>query len=319
MPGTADLNQADPNVGIISDSITSITAGDLRQNRSQQFVDVIRTACRESGFFCIQPDPAQQTSIARTLHRMQEFFAIDDQDPRKQEVRQDDSRQGWQPRYSEPAYQPGTISSLEAFDLGLTEINGTDRWPPLSGFREDVSACWSEFLVLADNVLEVLALAAEIEADFFVTRCSSRELNSMRLLHYTEDLQPHRDEGVGIAAHTDFECITLIYQSAPGLELRNTHGDWFDAPVGDDRIIVLLDDMLERWTNGFFKATGHRVRETEEKRFSIVMFNAVNPEITVEPLAEFVSPSCPANYKPVTQAEHLDEEIQRAEKYAEQE
>ena len=319
MPGTADLNQADPIVGTVNDSIISITAGDLRQNRSQQFVDVIRTACCETGFFCIQPDPAQRTIIARTLHRMQEFFAIDDKDPRKQGVRQDDSRQGWRPRYSEPAYQPGTISSLEAYDLGITEINGIGRWPSLSGFREDVSACWSEYLALADNVLEVLALAAGIEQDFFVTRCSSRELNSMRLLHYTEDLQPHRDEGVGIAAHTDFECITLLYQSASGLELRNINGDWLDAPVGNDRIIVMLDDMLERWTNGFFKATGHRVRETDEKRFSIAMFSAVNPELTVEPLDEFVSASCPANYTPVTQAEHLDNEIQRAEEYAERE
>jgi len=317
MPGTADLNQADPIVGIVNDSITNITASDLRQNRSQQFVDIVRTACGETGFFCIQPDPAQRTIIARTLHGMQEFFAIDDKDPRKQEVRQDDSRQGWRPRYSEPAYQPGTISSLEAYDLGITQINGIGRWPPISGFREDVSACWSEFLALADNVLEVLALAAGIEQDFFVSRCRSRELNSMRLLHYTEDLPLNRDEGVGIAAHTDFECITLIYQSAAGLELRNTDGEWFDAPVGNDRIIVLLDDMLERWTNGFFKATGHRVRETDEKRFSIVMFNAVNPELTVEPLDEFVSASCPANYTPVTQAEHLANEIRRAEKYAE--
>ena len=47
------------------------------------------------------------------------------------------------------------------------------------------------------------------------------------------------------------------------------------------------------------------------------MFNAVDPEITVEPLDEFISTSCPAKYTPVTQAEHLDEEIRRAEKYTE--
>lgn len=316
MPGTADLNQADPIVGIVNDSITNVTADDLRRNRSQQFVDLIRTACCETGFFCIQPDPAQQKIIALTLRRMQEFFAIDDEDQRKQEVRQNDSRQGWQPRYSEPAYQPGTVSSLEAYDLGVAEINGIGRWPSIGGFREDVSAAWSEYTELADNVLEVLALASGIEQDFFVTRCDSRELNSMRLLHYAEQTQPHRDGSVGIAAHTDFECITLLYQSAAGLELRDTHGNWFDAPVGHDRIIVLLGDMLERWTNGLFKATGHRVRETDNKRFSIVMFNAVNPEIEVEPLAELVSASRPANYTPVTQAEHLDNEIRRAEKNA---
>ena len=75
---------------------------------------------------------------------------------------------------------------------------------------------------------------------------------------------------------------------------------------------MLLDDMLERWTNGHIKATGHRVRKTSEQRFSIVMFFAVNDGIEIAPLADFVSDKHPALFEPVTQAEHLHSEVQRA-------
>ena len=135
----------------------------------------------------------------------------------------------------------------------------------------------------------------------------------MRLLHYPENDGPANDVNVGIAAHTDFECITLILQTWPGLELTDVNGNWFDAPAHDGRIVVLLDDMLERWTNGFFKATGHRVRNTRWERYSVVMFFAVNSDVTITPLPQFVSKENPASYAGVRQREHIDNEIRRAE------
>ena len=121
---------------------------------------------------------------------------------------------------------------------------------------------------------------------------------------------------VGIAAHTDFECITLLYQTEPGLELFDARGRWVDAPVRNGRLVVLLGDMLERWTNGYLKATGHRVRDTRKQRFSIVMFVAANDDVTVAPLPRFISAENPARYGPVTQENHIDAEIRRARENA---
>jgi hypothetical protein len=57
---------------------------------------------------------------------------------------------------------------------------------------------------------------------------------------------------VGIAEHTDFEAFTLLHQTAPGLELRDTAGGWRAAGVFPNRALftVIVADMLERWTNG---------------------------------------------------------------------
>ena len=79
----------------------------------------------------------------------------------------------------------------------------------------------------------------------------------------------------------------------------------------------MLDDMLERWTNGHFKATGHRVRQTDEQRFSIVMFVAVDNTYTIAPLQEFVTDAAPALYAPTSQEKHIENEIRRSRKNAE--
>ena len=134
----------------------------------------------------------------------------------------------------------------------------------------------------------------------------------MRLLYYPDYHAHQAERNVGISAHTDFECITFIYQSSPGLELTDVHGQWYDCPAHDGRMVVLIDDMLERWTNGHLKATGHRVRNTSEKRFSVVMFFAVNDNVQIAPLSQFTSAKKPARYASTTQLTHLNGEIDAA-------
>ena len=315
MPGTIDLRQSDPLAGEMNMSRLSLSAADLHNVGDAGVVDRVRVACLDTGFFCIEPDAGLRSLITATVERMQLFFDLDDDDPRKQAVRQDDKRRGWRPRFTEPAYQPGTISSLEAFDFGHEDIaagDGDNCWPDVEDFRSTTSQCWSGLHQVAGQVLELLALAAGIERDFFRSNCSSRALNSMRLLHYAAD-NPRQDErNVGISAHTDFECITLLYQDAPGLELQSNAGDWWDAGTSDGRLIVMLDDMLERWTNGYFTATGHRVRETTERRFSIVLFVAVDDDVTVAPLKPFVSRENPSRYAAIKPSQHLQKELERA-------
>jgi isopenicillin N synthase-like dioxygenase len=277
----------------------------------------VRSACLNAGFFGIEPDPPQRECLDAMLAHMGTFFGLPDSDPRKQSACHDASRSGWQPRYSEPAYQPGTISTLEAYDFGLQELTqSTAPWPEIARFREDAEECWASFHQTAAQVLAALAAAADLESGYFAERCNSQSLDSMRLLHYAGDTTVADDRNVGIAAHTDFECITLLYQDAPGLELLSVDGRWHDATTGVGRIIVMLDDMIERWTNGFFQATGHRVRETEERRMSIVLFVAANDDVTIAPLDRFVSDSNPAKYAPVRQEQHLEDEVRRARKNA---
>ena len=314
MPSTSELNQADAVSGTVSDRAPCISADDLVVGDRDHLVELVRSACLETGFFYIDLTDAQRSSIAAALLQMERFFALADDDDRKQAVRQDDQRDtGWVPKYTEPAYQPGTVSSLEAFDFDINNANSADDedWPKLPDFRTDLSRCWNEYADLGNAILAVVARAAGMPAGFLQENCNTHALSNMRLLNYApETTQVARN--VGISAHTDFECITLLYQTATGLELLDVNGEWLDAPVEDGRIVVLLDDMLERWTNGLFKATGHRVRSTAEQRYSIVMFIAANDEIDIGPLPQFVTDDTPARYSPISQEQHINTEVQRA-------
>jgi len=318
MPSTIDLNQSDPVAGDADSFVPVINARELFNPTDKTLINTVRTACLETGFFYVQPIPVQEQIVDNTLHQMEKFFAIDDTDSRKTDIQQVDGRRGWQPKFTEPAYQSGTIASVEAYDFGSSEItSGGPYWPTIQGFQRDVTACWNMNLQIADRILEIIAQAAGIETDFLKARCQKRTTTSMRLLHYAGDALEYAESNVGISAHTDFECITLIFQNAPGLELRTIDGRWLDAESGTGRIIVMLDDMLERWTNGHFKATGHRVRQTNEQRFSIVMFVAVDNTYTIAPLQEFVTDAAPALYAPTSQEKHIENEIRRSRENAE--
>jgi isopenicillin N synthase-like dioxygenase len=314
LPRTIDLKQSDRVHGTVADSVLCISADELLNSNEDDLVDVVRSACIEPGFFFVDLSSSQQESLSTALVQMERFFSLPDDDPRKQDVRQDDTADtGWVPKFTEPAYQPDTVSSLEAYDFDIENVarSDDDRWPRLSNFRIDLTACWDDWTKLGDYILRLIARAANMPADFLSEHCNSQALSTMRLLHYGPE-KISTDRNVGISAHTDFECITLLYQTAPGLELLDVKGSWLDAPVRDGCIVVLLDDMLEHWTNGLFRATGHRVRNTEELRFSIVKFVAANGDIEIAPLPQFVTAESPQRYPPISQEEHIDNEIQRA-------
>jgi isopenicillin N synthase-like dioxygenase len=307
-------------VGSVANAVLCIDADELFNDIDSGLVDGIRKACTEHGFFYIDLTAAQRDSVAKALLQMDRFFSLEDADPRKQKTIQGKGGYGWVPKGMEPAYQPGTVSSLEAFDYGLDNLEDEsgDIWPPLPDFRSDLANCWQEYCDLGGAVLKALALAAELPENWLADRCDALTLNTMRLLHYAAEPDMDVNRNVGIAAHTDFECITLLYQTSTGLELLSTEGDWLHAPAQEGRIVVLLGDMLERWTNGGFKASGHRVRNTPELRYSIVQFFAVNEDIEVAPLEKFVSEEMPARYTPVKQERHIDDEIARAKENARQ-
>lgn len=310
MPDTSDLRYES---GHTARRGASAPLFDWQDIASPEGVRGVRDACREPGWFALRADDETARHIAGTLGAMRQFYTLaDDHDIKKDVcVNPQLGKYGWTPMYGEPAYQPGTIAHLESFDCGFGAAN---RWPAIADFQKNIEACRGQLATLGDRVLESLAIAAGLRLSFFQERCNSRELSTMRLLHYPPNDAVESSTNVGIAAHTDFECITLIIQTAPGLELRSVDGEWREASGDESTIVVLLGDMLERWTNGEFAATGHRVRNTRHPRFSIVLFCAVNAGEIVAPLAEFVHADRPAQYGATEQAAYLQEQVRRAEK-----
>jgi len=309
MPSTRDLNQADKLTNTDAGSIPRI---DLKRlpNDIEEIVK-LKDACFRTGFFVLENARELTLSTNRTYDQMQNFFSLPDEHKIKQAVsiRNTKTKHGWEPIFSEPAYQPGTVAHMESFGFGP---DGSTSWPELPKFESRIRNYWNTLIQIGDTVLESIAMASDMDPQFLREHCKSQQLSTMRLLHYPQNNAPDLAENVGIAAHTDFECITLISQTAPGLELRTRTGEWIDAPAERDQIVVLLGDMLERWTNGSLQATGHRVRNTRSQRMSIVLFIAVDDGVEVKPLPNFVADRSPSKFKPTDQRSHLESEINQA-------
>lgn len=290
-------------------------------------VNDIESACLTTGCFNVVSRAIDMQLTDALLSQMAQFFELPDDDPLKRAAHRDknEGASGWTPTLEEPAYEPGTIAWVESFDCMLSgeriaalpaEMRESVRpsiWPQLPGFREVVRAQWDALFATASAIFPLISGLLKQEPGFLSARANTQAVSTLRLLNYPPNPNPQDEVNKGISAHTDFECITLIHQTAPGLEVGTPSGDWLQVPVAPGQWTVLIGDMVERWSNGVFKATPHRVPVTSWPRRSIVMFFAADPGLEVKPLDAFVSDANPARFEAVTQDGLIDAAMARAE------
>src|SRR5699024_4490115 len=94
---------------------------------------------------------------------------------------------------------------------------------------------------------------------------------------------PGREPGgttQGVGWHHDPGVLTLLYvePDRPGLQVER-HGQPLDAPPVDGAFIVNIGEMLECATDGYLKATNHRVLAPQPRtdRISVPYFH--NPAL----------------------------------------
>ncbi|MBD2059538.1 isopenicillin N synthase family oxygenase [Oculatella sp. FACHB-28] len=294
------------------------------QSSRQQCIKQIKHACLTVGFFGAK-GACSQDLINRVYHQSANFHSLSDVDKRPYYSLEKVITRGWVPLHEEPAYEPGTISHVESFDLGLhllpddpdyveSPLLGPNVYPNLVGFQEDIDTYYAEINRMGSALLEAFAEMLELERNTFRQMSTRRAGSKMRLLHYPgadeQDRQPEEGSSlkgvkVGISSHSDFEMLTIMHQNAPGLQLLSRGGEWVDVPVIPDAFSVILDDALEFLTNGVLRATQHRVPLTTWERYSLIMFHAADVDQVLQPLPEFVSPENPPRYQPITQAAHI--------------
>jgi isopenicillin N synthase-like dioxygenase len=294
------------------------------QPSRQNCIEQIKQACLTVGFFGAK-GACSQDLLDRVYRQSAAFHSLSDTDKRPYYSLEKVITRGWVPLHEEPAYEPGTISHVESFDLGLhlppddpdyveSPLLGANVYPNLAGFQEDIDAYYAEINRMGSALLEAFAEMLGLERHTFRQMSTRRAGSKMRLLHYPgSDGQDEKPTGkgstegvkVGISSHSDFEMLTVMHQNAPGLQLMSRSGEWIDVPVIPDAFSVILDDALEFLTNGVLKATQHRVPLTTWERYSLIVFHAADVDQMLQPLPEFVSAENPSRYPPITQAAHI--------------
>jgi isopenicillin N synthase-like dioxygenase len=280
-------------------------------------------AAREAGFCYIVGHPITGDLTSRLISQAKTFFSCSMEEKMRWYIGNSDHHRGYVPE-GEEVFSGGTRDRKEAFDVGYdlpaddpdvragTPTMGPNVWPDLLGFKEDVGAYYDSALRLGTVLFRGFALALGLHEHFFdpfVTKPPSQ----LRLIHYPYNADAQ--DVVGIGAHTDYECFTILLSTAPGLEVMNGSGKWIDAPPIEGALILNIGDLIENWTNGEYRATPHRVRRVSEERYSFPLFCTCDYHTVVEPLPEFVGPDRPPRYQRLVAGAHLFHQLGQSFNY----
>ena len=114
----------------------------------------------------------------------------------------------------------------------------------------------------------------------------------------------------------DFHLTLLAQDRLGGLEVRNSNGDWIQAPLLEDTFIVNLGDMFPRWTNDAYRSSMHRVMNAapNRDRYSILFFYSPNYHARVACVPSCVPEDGKALYPPVAAGEFSSYKLSRSRK-----
>jgi len=193
-----------------------------------------------------------------------------------------------------------------------TDVHGPNQWPDLPGFRDAVTAYETAMLSFCRRLLRPMALALNLPPAWFAPHFA-RPTTFLRLLHYPPQPQDSPDDAFGSAPHTDYGFLTILCQdSAGGLEVRRNDGTWLKAPPVPGTWVVNVADMLNRWTNGRWQSTPHRVKNLSGgDRFSNPYFFDMDMDSIVTCVPTCTDAAHPPRHEPVRYGDYLMERLDK--------
>lgn len=284
---------------------------DISKLDSDNFADRLSVArdldraCVEAGFLYIQGAQFDRDLFRRLTERAKTYFALDQAAKMQSYIGLSENHSGYVP-IGEEQFGVGTADLKEAYDVnydyplaeGRRPLVGPNLWPDMPGFREDVLAYYQHIKQIGHQLFGAFALALGLEETHFEAHLQHPP-SQLRLIHYPFDAQAEDRPGIG--AHTDYECFTLLFATAPGLQVVDKHGEWVDVPLLEGTMIMNISDMMEIMSNGRYVATKHRVKKVKEERYSFPLFFACDYDHVIAPIAPDEVPRYPS----LKSGEHL--------------
>ncbi len=264
----------------MSTVLTSVPVLDMSSARhtdgsfNEDFIEALRDAAHNVGFFQITGYGAVPGTSQRLLDTIAEFFARPVEEKLELDNRSSAQFRGYTRLGAE--ITRGRADSREQIDFGpelepLTEVpadkpylnlQGPNQWPPAFPQLKTVAMEWSELMQkVGAELLAALSVGLGLPEDYFVQAFTPDPAWMGKLVHYVGGGIVPAAGNQGVGAHADYGFITLLLQdSVGGLEVQPYgHEEWISVKPIDGALVVNLGEMLEVATNGYLMATIHRV------------------------------------------------------------
>jgi isopenicillin N synthase-like dioxygenase len=282
--------------------------------RRTPITEALWAAATDVGFFQLVNHGIDLAQVQGAFEMAQRFFALPD-GVKAQYPLQRALNSGWESK-AQVRPSTGTHDQKESYQITLPHM--APLWPTedeLPAFRAVMLAFEAQCWQVGMRVLSCFAEKLGFARDFF-TRAHdpSRPTyqSTLRLLHYFPS-DPSVPSGLWRAgAHTDFDCLTLLFQRAgqgglqlcPGKEMDGQ--EWTSIEPADDIITCNIGDMLMRWSDDQLPSNFHRVRnpqphEYQGSRYSLAFFCQANRDVMIE------SPS--GKYAPISAEDYLHQRV----------
>ncbi len=275
--------------------ILDLSQLDAGHDAAARFRADLRAATRDVGFFYLT-GTGIPADLEQRLHRAaRDFFALADDDKLAIENVKSPHFRGYTRIGGERT--KGTVDWREQIDIGperdaveggpaFNRLIGPNLWPQAQPELRAVVAEWHAALsAIARKLLRAWALALGADESYFDDHFGEPS-TLIKIVRYPGTTDPEPQQGVG--AHKDSGVLTLLWvePGRGGLQVERD-GEWVDAPPVDGAFVVNIGELLEYATNGYLRATNHRVvsPRAPHDRLSIPFF--FNPALDTKlPLIE---------------------------------
>ena len=274
---------------------------------AQRFVTDLINTCHNPGFFYLVGHGIPENMDNEILQIAQQFFSLPleqrhqiaiGQSPhfRGYTILGDERTQGrrdWRDQLDIGPEEPAL--SLAKDDPIWLRLRGPNQWPASLPQMQTIVMRWMnrvEMVCLC--MIRALALGLGQKMDYFDSRMYPQPYTRLKISRYPgqpqkQDLKQNqgKDQGQnqsqgqdqGLGLHHDSGLFTLILQDqVPGLEVEIGGELQTIAPLAG-AYVVNLGEMFQVATNGYLRATKHRVKSPEggKQRISIAYF--MNPRL----------------------------------------
>jgi isopenicillin N synthase-like dioxygenase len=235
----------------------SVSVVDFNSSGAQ---DAFCHSLLETGFAVLKNHRVQKATIDGLYSQWLDFFNSDE----KYDFEFDEqSHSGYIPLERSETAKGNTVKDLKEF---YHYFAGSRCPSALKAITEQVFADLSELAqcllgwvehALPDDIRQQLSLPL---SDMIVD--STHTL--LRVIHYPPIGGEIEPGAIRAAAHEDINLLTMLpAASAKGLQVQLKSGQWSDVPCEPGWMIVNIGDMLSECTQGYYRATSHRVINPE--------------------------------------------------------
>ena len=263
--------------------------------RTPDALETLGRAAGEVGLFFLTDPRLSAARVAHVLAAYEAFFKADPAVKASVDMARTGANRGWGASRSEQVDPNANPDYKEVFDCGIElppgdpmadrglTVYAPNHWPDMPGFRYEIEAYMQDAMAVAMDVLRSVSVVLGAAETRFDT-AFARPMALLRGNYYPSRPATAGAKDFGIAAHTDYGCLTLLAtDGAAGLEAQLRSGEWVPVSAAPGHFVINFGEMLEIWTDGAVRATPHRVIGGTSERLSIPLFFNPSYDANVAP------------------------------------